>query len=225
VSLPKYIDNRISITREAIGHCFEVFDNFKPQITKLLGLEDERDYDFIIDSLYLLEDTQLAKHDFSKHGAIIGDYCTSKVGEAYLRTYGVFNACYLQQQALIIMHKKLSLPIDSKAIQNMRIFDYRTYYASHTVNTDYAEKKRSYILDRYQLMQGRVKGYSSNHLNGTHFVDAVIDELISEWDVILYRLLCAVRDKVLIILSALEDEYGYILEIYKSVSVDDYIPE
>ena len=225
MSLPEYIDHRITIMRKTIGHCFEVYEDFKPQMTKVLGLKNERDYDFIIDSLYLLEDTQLAKHDYELHGAIIGDYSESKVGEAYLRTYGVFNACYLQQQALIMMHNKLSLTLDVKPVEGMLIFEYRTYYASHTVNTDYGENRRSYILDRYELMQGRVKGYSSNHADGMHFVDANISELINEWDLTLYRLLGAVRDKILKVLDGQKDEYGYIAQIAKYVDVDDYIQE
>lgn len=63
------IDLRIKIMLEVLSLCsINISDDFNSQIISILELDNIRDYGFVIDSLYLLEDTQLAKDDFYNHG-------------------------------------------------------------------------------------------------------------------------------------------------------------
>lgn len=190
------IDLRIEIMREILSICsINISDDFDSQIVSILELENIRDYGFVIDSLYLLEDTQLAKDDFYNHGINVHESRDAKFGEAYLRMYGIFNACYLQLQALIALSTKLKIPFPKSEANELPIFRFRTYYASHTVNTGYSSDRRSYILDRHALLNGSVEGYSSNTNGEDHFVKADIIELLQEWDQLLAKSLNSITSK------------------------------
>jgi hypothetical protein len=190
------IDLRIKIMLEVLSLCsINISDDFNSQIISILELDNIRDYGFVIDSLYLLEDTQLAKDDFYNHGINIHESRNEKFGEAYLRMYGIFNACYLQLQALIALSSKLKIPFSKSEADELPIFLFRTYYASHTVRTGYSSDRRSYILDRHALLNGSVEGYSSNTNGEDHFVKADILELLYEWDHFLAKNLKSMSSK------------------------------
>ncbi|WP_077341943.1 hypothetical protein [Pseudocolwellia agarivorans] len=190
------IDLRIDIMREVLSLCaINTSDDFDYQVISIFELENIRDYGFVIDSLYLLEDTQLAKDDFYKNGINVHESRNAKFGEAYLRMYGIFNACYLQLQALIALTSKLKIPFSKSEANQLPIFQFRTYYASHTVNTGYSSDRRSYIINRDALLGGSVEGYSSNTNGEDHFAKANILELLHEWDQFLAKNLKSISSK------------------------------
>ena len=177
----------IKLSRKVISTCCERFIDFNKDIVDFLGVNDTNSYGFIIDSYYLLEDTQLAKQNFIEFGTT-GPTKYRNFGEVYLRVYGVLNACYLQQQAIIEMLDKLNIPLNKKELKNIKefsLFELRNIFAAHTVNRGYKRNKRSYILDRYGLLDGKLKGYSINHKTGREFKDADIDNEISKWNALL----------------------------------------
>ncbi len=102
------IDLYIKLSRKVISKCFEAFVDFNNDIVEFLGVSDIDSYHFIIDSYYLLEDTQLAKQNFTEFGTT-GPTKYENLGEVYLRVYGVLNACYLQQQSIVEMCDKLNI--------------------------------------------------------------------------------------------------------------------
>jgi len=178
------IDLYIKLSRKVISKCFEAFVDFNNDIVEFLGVSDIDSYHFIIDSYYLLEDTQLAKQNFTEFGTT-GPTKYENLGEVYLRVYGVLNACYLQQQSIVEMCDKLNIQIDKKEIKELLLFDLRNTFASHTVSRGYKDNKRSYILDRYSLLSGQLKGYSLNHKSKRDYKDADIVEEILKWDALL----------------------------------------
>lgn len=183
------IDLYVKLLRKTIGLIAKDSDDFDTDILQFLGVSRGQSYTFIIDSLYLLEDTQLAKHNFNEFG-VSGPTKYQNFGEVYLRIYGLLNACYLQQQAIIEIKKNLSLPLNNKELKEIKecpIFDLRNTFAAHTVNRGYGEKKKSYILDRHGLLGGNLKGYSSNSESGYDSKNAKISEEIQKWDFLLTK--------------------------------------
>lgn len=178
------IDLYIKLSRKVISKCSEAFVDFNNDIVEFLGVSDIDSYNFIIDSYYLLEDTQLAKQNFTEFGTM-GPTKYENFGEVYLRVYGVLNACYLQQQSIIELCDKLNIQIDKKEIKELLLFDLRNTFAAHTVSRGYKDNKRSYILDRYSLLSGRLKGCSLNHKLKRNYKDADIVEEILKWDALL----------------------------------------
>lgn len=170
------IDAHVSNVRNFLSDCSIEQKNFQGFIVKHLTLGSIAEYDFIIDSYYLFEDTQLAKRNF------LHSSCTEEFGEAYLRVYGLLNACYLQQQAVFVCAEVLGIKLPKQQIESCEIFDYRNCFAAHTPNRGHREAQHSYILDRSGLSEGKLRGYSSNSKVGHVSKDADIVELILAWD-------------------------------------------
>ena len=183
------IDLFVKLLRKIIGVIAIDSEDFKTDILDFLDVNSGKPYAFIIDSLYLLEDTQLAKHNFYEFG-VSGPTKYQNFGEVYLRIYGLLNACYLQQQAIVEIRKNLNLPLNNEELKQVKgcsIFDLRNTFAAHTVNRGYGNNKKSYILDRHGLLEGRVKGYSSNGESDYDSKNAKISEEVQKWDSLLTK--------------------------------------
>lgn len=148
------------------------------------------DYDsYIIDCLYLFEDTQEAKDDFVKYG-VTGHTKHLNTGEIYLRAYGLLNACFLQKEALETCFAKLGIWYEKDKIDNAKIIKFRNIFGAHTPNkrSKDTKNKHSYILCRISLQEGKLKGYSSNRIQGEtifYSESGDIQVLLSEWDEVL----------------------------------------
>lgn len=79
------IDDLIYSIRELISDVAIEVDRDE-ELYPIVSVSDSADYNSVIDSLYMLEDTQLAKHAFSTRDDSLS------FGEIYLYFYGVFNA-------------------------------------------------------------------------------------------------------------------------------------
>ncbi|QJW84913.1 hypothetical protein HK414_19000 [Ramlibacter terrae] len=181
--------------RRLLSDCSETFNaNFDAEIVRVLGLVDIRAYGHIIDSFYLFEDTELAK-DHIRVNPMGRDF-----GLAYLKFYGVMNACYLQQQAAIVCSESLKLEIDLSPLHSARVVQFRNDFAAHSPNRGRGAGLHSFILDKFGLVQGRVSGYSSNAPDGFVSRDAKLTDLVSEWDAALEPVLgvisCAVATRI-----------------------------
>ncbi|MGS0695384.1 hypothetical protein [Shewanella sp. 0m-4] len=157
----------------------------------IISVDNSADYNSIIDSLYLLEDTQLAIQAFLSRDESLS------FGEIYLFFYGVFNAVYMQQQALLVILRKMNLKFDPKELRDCKIFDFRNSFAAHGANRGGRDvKEHSFILDRHALKTGKVSGYSANHESGFVSHDYQISELMNEWDKILQVHIELVHSKI-----------------------------
>lgn len=90
------IDLFVAFLRKLVDSSRGHWDDCNKQILLVFGIDDHNKLNFIIDSLYLIEDTQLAKLNFREFGAS-GPTKYKNFGEVYLRIYGIYNACYLQK--------------------------------------------------------------------------------------------------------------------------------
>lgn len=211
MSTNEIIDNYVLIARKVINSCCETFQKFDNQIVTFLSLQNIDSYNSLIDSLYLLEDAQLAKDNYYKYD-ITGPTKNIDFGEIYLRLYGILNACYLQKQALINCCNLFNVNIDKLNMDALPIFEFRKIFAAHTTNIGYKEKKYSYILDRHSLKEGMIKGYTSNSPNGIIFKEANLGLLVSEWDNTL--------------LAQLENVITYILSCKSTIlGLDNYLAQ
>lgn len=83
------IDDIIDLTRRIISDHSCNVDN-DDELYPIVSVATSDAYNSIIDSFYLLEDTQLAKHSFLERNQSLS------FGELYLYFYGVLNAIYMQ---------------------------------------------------------------------------------------------------------------------------------
>ncbi|HHQ4775270.1 TPA: hypothetical protein ACSP84_003107, partial [Aeromonas veronii] len=151
------IDEIIDLTRRIISDHSCNVDN-DDELYPIVSVATSDAYNSIIDSFYLLEDTQLAKHSFLERNQSLS------FGELYLYFYGVLNAIYMQQQAMLVILRKMAIEFDLSEIQDCLVFDIRNSFAAHSANRGGRQlKEHSFILDRHSLLQGKLKGYSANH--------------------------------------------------------------
>lgn len=103
----------------------------------------------------------------------------------------------MQQQALLVILRKMNLKFDVKVIRECKIFDLRNSFAAHGANrVGRGVKEHSFILDRHALQMGKVSGYSANHENGFVSHDYDFNELITEWDKLLLIYVELIHSKV-----------------------------
>lgn len=186
------IDSIIYDIRRAISEVIQDFHSETRDLVEFLGVADEYAYNSVIDSFYLLEDTQLAKHDFENI-----DFFKEPFGKLYLMFYGVLNACYMQQQALLVICQKLGFEKKIKEIREIEVVVYRNDFSAHSPNRGRGKYEHSYILDRHAMREAKIKGYTANHEIGFVFKEAYINSLISDWDRVLEKQLELVSERVL----------------------------
>ncbi|MBB1270165.1 hypothetical protein [Shewanella sp. SR44-3] len=185
------IDELICEIRGSISDEFEEFDSTTEDLIRFLKVADEKSYHSIIDSFYLLEDTQLAKHEFCQI-----DYNKESNGKLYLFFYGVLNSCYMQQQAILVICEKLGISENIIEIKAIEVVAYRNDFSAHSSNRGRGKSEHSFIFNRLAMSQGKVMGYSDNHESGTVFREAEISILISDWDRLLGKQLELISSRI-----------------------------
>lgn len=186
------LDSIISKIRDGISEVAEGYYSETKDLVSFLGVNDESEYHSVMDSLILLEDTQLAKDEFFKV-----DLTKEPIGKLYLVFYGVLNSCYMQQQAILVMSGKLNINQYISEIKDVDVVAYRNDFAAHSSNRGRGKFEHSFLLDRSAMRETKVKGYTANYETGDIFREANINSLISEWDLVLERQLVLVAEKLL----------------------------
>ena len=108
----------------------------------------------------LLEDTQVAIQEYQNHGLGSSD----RLGEKYIRLYGLLNAVYQQIQAIGEMSELFNISGKKLILQNMRkleIYQLRNKLAAHSINYHDPSKK----LNRQNLDFIRLNQSSISNLN------------------------------------------------------------
>ncbi len=79
-------------------------EDFLLHVQQCLKLNRKEDWNYILASEDILEDSNEAISNFLKFG-LSGPTKYESLGEKYLRLYGVLNATYLQQQAMYNLYR------------------------------------------------------------------------------------------------------------------------
>lgn len=113
-------------------------EDFLSHVQNCLRLNRPEDWNYILASEDILEDSNKAIAHFLKFG-ISGPTKYEDLGEKYLRLYGVLNASYLQQQAILNLYKFFQCPDPNslrKKFNTLQIIELRHKLASHSANYD-----------------------------------------------------------------------------------------
>ena len=193
------IDHFIRLLRKIADSSQSYWSNWEIEVREIFNIDVKTSkISFILDALYLLEDTQLAKDNFSRFN-LSGPTKYKDIGEVFLRLYGIYNACYLQKQAIltlfeIVIPKEYSNVV--KLINKLELFEYRKIFASHTSNVGHKKAKHSYILGRDGLDIGHIEGYSTNKGKEIDFKKGILSSQIEEWDKKAIEMLNQISDEV-----------------------------
>ena len=172
------IDRVVKAIRSDLSDIATAHDKGDNDLYKFVGVETSLSYNFILDALYLLEDTQLAKASFRD-----SDFQDSNFGTLYLLYYGLLNSCYMQQQAILVLCRELGVTDGLEPIKTADIVNFRNSFSAHSPNRGRGRGQHSFILDRHAMRVGRVEGYSANHVSGHYSLEENIFQLLNDWDV------------------------------------------
>lgn len=102
----------------------------------------------------------------------------------------------MQQQAILVICQKLKIEEHIDDVKNIEIVAYRNDFSAHSSNRGRGKSEHSYILDRHAMRKAKIKGYTANHETGSVFKDANINNLITNWNVVLERQLGLIATKL-----------------------------
>lgn len=145
----------------------------RKKITEKLRLNKTEDWSFICTSLDVIGDTASAINNFLEYG-LEGHSDGDDAGEKYLRLYGVLNAAYLQQFALLDLHRKCNVPDPKKILEKIKtleVFELRNKLGAHSV--DYLNNNKE--LENYVLIQNSMKGYTFQYMNNDSMIRTWVD--------------------------------------------------
>lgn len=127
-------DKFIEFTREQVFS--KETDNFLGFVQQKFKLNAKNDWNEIIASEDILEDSNEALKSFLKFG-LSGPTKYNDLGEKYLRLYGVLNAVYQQQQAILHIFKLFNCPnpkLIKQEFDNLSITQARHKLGAHSIN-------------------------------------------------------------------------------------------
>nr|WP_299040063.1 hypothetical protein [uncultured Psychrobacter sp.] len=135
VDLVKLINDRfIEFTREQVFS--KETNDFLGFVQQKFKLNAKNDWNEIIASEDILEDSNEALKSFLKFG-LSGPTKYNDLGEKYLRLYGVLNAVYQQQQAMLHIFKLFNCPNPKyikQEFNNLSITQARHKLGAHSIN-------------------------------------------------------------------------------------------
>ena len=111
--------------------------DFLAYVRKRLGINKSSDWNFIINARRILDDTNSAINHFLDFG--LSDRDSYRIGENLLRLYGVLNACYMQQQAILLLYRSFNVPSVHKVKEEMSLLKSRIIrhqLGAHSIDYD-----------------------------------------------------------------------------------------
>jgi hypothetical protein len=176
---------------EVLGKYGDTFRNLinakiwpsKINIQKTLRLNKDEDWAFLCVSMDIVEDADTAITNFLKFG-LNGPTKYDDVGEKYLRLYGILNATYLQQEAILKLYQIMNVPLLTKQkelVDCLSIRSLRHKLGAHSANYYHKESDsiQAYVPIRIDLNDFKCT-YAKNGRGYHHTVDlkaAVIEHL------------------------------------------------
>ena len=127
-------DKFIEFTREQVFS--KETDDFLGFAQQKFKLNNKNDWNEIIASEDILEDSNEALKSFLKFG-LSGPTKYDDLGEKYLRLYGMLNAVYQQQQAILHIFKLFNCPnpkVVKQEFDNLLITQTRHKLGAHSIN-------------------------------------------------------------------------------------------
>ena len=169
-----YNDKFRDLINDKVGYQKDGSISFTEHVKKSLGLNKESDWSFICSSMDIINDSLLGIENFIRFG-MGGPTKYNDSGEKYIRLYGVLNATYIQQQALLNLHQISNTPNLAEAknkINSLHIRDVRNKLGAHSV--DY-ENKDSKELESFVPVRITLGGMHCEYYNNASFSKHHVD--------------------------------------------------
>ena len=153
------ISNYINIQKEILSDFSKRWNaencktTFRDDVKKFYGFEKRFGWNIILNSYYVIDDTELAKDSFKKFG-LQGPSRHLDIGERYLRLYGLLNSIYQQKLAidnLMEIFKLSNVKELSKKLNQCDIIILRNKIGSHSTNYMLTKEDSEHKFDVYEI--------------------------------------------------------------------------
>ncbi len=139
----------------------------KESIKETLRLNKDDDWNFLCSAMDIIGDTSAALKNFLCFG-LDGPTRYYDIGEKYLRLYGVLNATYMQQEALLKLYKLTNTPDLQKIeaqIRSLRIREIRNKFGAHSIN--FSKDRKPNQTESYAPAEVSLSGFRFQFFNQT----------------------------------------------------------
>jgi hypothetical protein len=183
--------------REAFSDLIGELLRSRPEgLWKLLRLNKKEDSNFAWSAMYIVGDASTAIENFLRFG-LDGPTKYNDTGERYLRLYGVLNATFIQQQAILKLYQLMNVPDlknTKKRIYELRIRELRNKVGAHGVDYSSTDsgKLESFVPVRVSLEQFNCE-YMNNETLAVQTVD--LKEFVEEHSKLMLELLATIYEK------------------------------
>lgn len=170
-------------------------ENFSEHVRACLKLNKIEDWNYILASEDILEDSNLAIESFLKFG-LGGPTKYKDTGEKYLRLYGVLNAAYLQQQSIFTLYKLFQCPKPNNIklkIESLEIRGLRHKLGAHS--TDFSDNVSGEIYS-YVPVRMMLEDFKCDYFN--HTTDTYCEVNLKEIIESHLKLMCSIYYDILI---------------------------
>lgn len=193
---------------------------FRNDVKNYYGFEKEFGWNIILNSYYIIDDTELAKSSFKKF-ELQGPSRHQDIGERYLRLYGLLNSVYQQKLAIDNLIEVFKLPKQSefsKKLNENELLILRNKIGAHPSNYKHVKEDSEHKFDVYEISRPDLQADRIKLLrNQNHFEDYNLPNAIKEFDKLIEEILCEITGKIIKKLfknqGKLYDEYLRINEI------------
>ena len=173
---------------------------FRADVKNFYGLEKEFGWNIILNSYYIIDDTELAKNSF-KQFELQGQSRHRDIGERYLRLYGFLNSVYQQKLAIDNLMEVFKLPKQKEFLKRLaenELLILRNKIGAHPSNyrdlkEDSEHKFDVYEISRPDLQMDRLKLLR----NQNHFEEYNLTKAIKDFDKIIEEILCEITGKII----------------------------
>jgi len=161
------------------------------------GFETKFGWNQLLNAIYILQDTEMAKAAFRKF-SLQGPGLENDIGERYLRLYGILNAYYLQKNAAINLVEifKVSNKDQIKSdLEKLNMIQLRNKIAHMAAHSSYRRENKKidvYELHQFKLSHGEIE-LCKNHLSFEKY-DLKAD--MDDFDSYLNQLLIEISKKI-----------------------------
>lgn len=200
------IEKFIDIQKEILSNFALKWDSekskksFREDVQKYFCFENKFGWNIMLNSYYVINDTELAKTSFNQFG-LQGPSRHSDIGERYLRLYGLLNSIYQQKVAIENLIEIFKLPNPKEFIQSLKqseIILLRNKIASHPSNYSIIKDDSEHKFDVYEIVRADLQFDKITLLrNQNHFEYYDLEKSIKTFDKILEDILDKITSKII----------------------------
>ena len=173
---------------------------FRDDVKNFYGFEKEFGWNIILNSYYIIDDTELAKNSF-KQFELQGPSRHKDIGERYLRLYGFLNSVYQQKLAIDNLMEVFKPPKQkefSKRLAENELLILRNKIGAHPSNYRDVKEDSEHKFDVYEISRPDLQMDKLKLLrNQNHFEEYNLTKAIEDFDKLIEEILYEMTEKII----------------------------